>query len=211
MRHFSMIDHVLTQVNHALTPVLVVSPASRLNPSEGQPDVVLSEKEQRVSEGCMRVNHTGEVCAQALYRGQLISSHSEKTRDMLQHSCDEETDHLTWTQERLVELKGRTSYLNVLWYLNSFLIGVIAGVAGDRWSLGFVAETEMQVDRHLQSHLGQLPSHDLKSRAIVDQMREDELGHAAAAVTAGACALPLPIKKLMQLQAKVMTTLAYWV
>lgn len=211
MRHFSVIDNILTQVNHALTTVFVTVPNGRANPANTQSEVELSGKERRVSEGCMRINHTGEVCAQALYRGQLITSQSEKTREMLMHSCDEETDHLAWTQERLKELNGRTSYLNPFWYLNSFFIGVVAGMAGDRLSLGFVEETEMQVDRHLQSHMKKLPENDLKSRAIIDQMRADELGHAKAAAQAGAYPLPFPIKKLMQLQAKIMTTVVYWV
>lgn len=210
MRQFSLIDNILTQVNHALTTVFVVSAPSRSNPAEEAADVVLSEDERRVSEGCMRVNHTGEVCAQALYRGQLLASHTAETRKMLQHSCDEETDHLAWTKARLEEIDGRTSYLNPLWYLNSFFIGVVAGLAGDRWSLGFVEETEMQVDRHLQSHLEKLPAHDLRSRAIIEQMREDELSHAASASAAGASSLPIPVKKMMAIQAKVMTTLAYY-
>lgn len=211
MRCFSILDHVLTQVNHAMTTLFVASADVRENPAKSQPDVVLSEEERRISEGCMRVNHTGEVCAQALYRGQLLCSQNETTREMLQHSCDEETDHLSWTQARLDELNGRTSYINAFWYLNSFFIGVVAGMAGDKWSLGFVEETEKQVDRHLQSHLQKMPAKDLKSRAIIDQMREDELSHASAALDAGASPLPAFIKQLMQIQAKIMTTSTYYI
>src|SRR3990167_4345873 len=210
MRHLSFIDKILTSANDALTTVFTVAPDARKNPAEDVVDLELSSDENNESIGCMRVNHTGEVCAQALYRGQLTFSHSKKTREMLEKSGDEETDHLAWTKERLNELDGKTSYLNCLWYLNSYLIGVIAGLAGDRWSLGFVEETEIQVAKHLQNHLEKLPSKDLKSRAIVSRMRDEEMQHEKAAVNAGANHLPFPIKKLMQLQAKVMTTIAYY-
>jgi ubiquinone biosynthesis monooxygenase Coq7 len=210
MRHFSLIDKILTSANDALTTIFTVVSDARKNPADDVADIELSSDERKNSIGCMRVNHTGEVCAQALYRGQLMFSHSNETREMLEKSCVEETDHLAWTKERLNELCGKTSYLNCLWYLNSYLIGVIAGLAGDKWSLGFVAETEIQVATHLQNHLEKLPAADLKSRAIVSQMRDEEMQHEKNAVDAGASYLPFPIKKLMQLQAKIMTTVTYF-
>lgn len=211
MRQFSPLDHMLSQVNHALTTMFVCVKTQRKNPSVSISEHDLSESERRNSEGCMRVNHTGEVCAQALYRGQLVVCRSKKTREMLEASCEEETDHLAWTEQRLDELNGRKSYLNPFWYANSFFMGVIAGLAGDKWSLGFVEETEIQVDRHLQDHLNRLSLQDKKSRAVIDQMRIDEACHAQAAVTAGGEKLPAPVKAFMQLHSKVMTTLAYWV
>lgn len=208
MRHLSFIDKICISANDALSTVFTVTADARKNPADDIVDIELTPDEKKNSIGCMRVNHTGEVCAQALYRGQLSTCHSKKTRDMLTKSCDEETDHLAWTKKRLNELHGKTSYLNCLWYFNSFLIGAIAGLAGDRWSLGFVSETEIQVAKHLQNHLEKLPAADLKSRAIVSQMRIEEMQHEKKAVDAGAARLPLPIKKLMQLHAKVMTITA---
>lgn len=210
MRHFSVIDNILVQANDALTTVFTAASDARKNPAERISDVLLSPDEQKNSIGCMRVNHTGEVCAQALYRGQATACRSEKTREMLEKSCDEETDHLAWTKERLNQLQGKTSYLNLFFYFNSFFIGMIASAIGDRWSLGFVSETETQVAKHLENHLEKLPNADLKSRAIVSQMRIEEMEHDKKAVDAGAAELPLPVKKLMQLHAKVMTTVAYW-
>jgi ubiquinone biosynthesis monooxygenase Coq7 len=210
MRHLNLIDKVLAGANDALSTIFTVASDARKNPAEAAQDIPLTPDEKKNSVGCMRVNHTGEVCAQALYRGQLSVCRSKKTRDMLEKSCDEETDHLAWTKERLNELGGNTSYLNSFFYLNSFLLGMIAGLAGDRWSLGFVEETEIQVAKHLENHLHQLSNNDLKSRAIVVQMREEEVQHEKAAVKAGASHLPLPIKKLMQCHAKVMTTVAYY-
>jgi ubiquinone biosynthesis monooxygenase Coq7 len=209
MRHFTLIDKILTQVNDALTTVFTVTSDARVNPATTVSEAELTSDEKKNSIGCMRVNHTGEVCAQALYRGQLLACDSKKARAMLEKSCDEETDHLAWTKQRLDELHGKTSYLNVLWYLNAYLIGVIAGLAGDRWSLGFVSETEIQVTKHLENHLEKISSIDLKSRAIISTMRDEEVQHEKAAVHAGASELPFAIKKLMQLQSKVMTTLAY--
>lgn len=209
MRHLSFTDQLLIQVNNALTTVFTVSLNARENPASTIPDTELNNIERKNSIGCMRVNHTGEVCAQALYRGQLLSSHSKKTRAMLEKSCIEETDHLAWTKERLDELHGKTSYLNCIWYFNSFLIGAIAGLVGDEWSLGFVDETETQVARHLKNHLNKLPKKDQRSRAIVSKMCDEEMHHGKAAVEAGANELPSVVKKLMQAHAKVMTTLAY--
>lgn len=209
MRHFSWIDHVLASANDALSTVFTVAATTRENPARETADVVLTDAEKKKSVGYMRVNHTGEVCAQALYRGQALTSRSPHTRAMLEQSCEEETDHLAWTKNRLDELRGKTSYLNIFFYSHSFFIGVIAGLLGDRWSLGFVSETEIQVAKHLQQHLEKLPAADLKSRAIVTTMRDEEMEHEKKAADAGAAKLPYVIKKCMQWQARVMTTLTY--
>lgn len=211
MRHLSFMDKIIGSANDALSTIFTVPAQARCNPADAYSDVVLTPEEQRISVGCMRVNHTGEVCAQALYRGQALTSRSDATRLMLEKSCEEETDHLEWTKSRLVELHGKTSYLNVFFYLHAFLIGVIAGIMGDRWSLGFVSETETQVASHLQNHLEKLPIADLKSRAIVSQMQIEELDHEKKAVDAGAATLPFVIKKLMQLHSKVMTMTTYFI
>ena len=159
----------------------------------------------------MRVNHTGEVCAQALYRGHMIAVRSNSVHNLLQKAVIEETDHLAWCHERLRELGGHRSYLNMLWYWNAFFIGVLAGIAGDSWSLGFVTETEKQVEAHLAKHLNQLPKNDVKSHRIVEKMKADEMQHGQSAAAAGAKELPYLIKKCMALHAKIMTTVAYWI
>jgi len=211
VRHFSLIDNILTQANDALITLFTVASDARKNPSENIAETVLTPEEKKNSIGCMRVNHTGEVCAQALYRGQALVSRSDKTRKLLQKSCEEETDHVAWTKNRLDELQGKISYFNILFYGNSFLIGAIAGLMGDRWSLGFVSETEIQVAKHLQNHLEKLSEKDLRSRAIVLQMHDEELQHEKKAVDAGAVELPFFIKKLMQLHARMMTVTAYFI
>lgn len=211
VRHLSIIDKILISANDALTTVFTSASFVRTNPADNVAEITLTPIEKKNSVGCMRVNHTGEVCAQALYRGQLSICHSQKTRDMLEKSCNEETDHLTWTKQRLIELSGKTSYFNCFFYANSYLLGVIAGLAGDRWSLGFVEETEIQVAKHLERHLNKLSKKDLKSRAIVEKMRDEEMQHEKAAKKAGAAHLPIPAKKLMQLHAKVMTSVTYWI
>jgi ubiquinone biosynthesis monooxygenase Coq7 len=159
----------------------------------------------------MRVNHSGEVAAQALYHGQALISRSAATRDMLLHAAHEETDHLAWCETRLKELDSRPSLLNPLWYCGSFAIGALAAAAGDKTSLGFVVETERQVEGHLDEHLTRLPSADARSRAILNVMRTDEIGHGATAKAAGASELPAPIRALMRHAARVMTTAAYWI
>jgi ubiquinone biosynthesis monooxygenase Coq7 len=159
----------------------------------------------------MRVNHTGEVAAQALYHGQAFVARNEATREMLLRAGREETDHLAWCESRLSELQSRTSFLNPLWYAGSFAIGALAATFGDRISLGFVSETERQVEGHLDSHLARLPAKDLRSRAIVEAMRADEIAHGAAARTAGGAELPAPARALMKHTARVMTHTAYWI
>jgi ubiquinone biosynthesis monooxygenase Coq7 len=172
---------------------------------------VLAEGDRRKSAALMRVNHSGEVAAQALYHGQALASRSAATRDLLLHAAREESDHLAWCETRLKELGSRPSLLNPLWYLGSFAIGALAAAAGDRTSLGFVVETERQVEGHLDEHLTRLPADDTRSRAILNVMRTDEIGHGAAAKAAGAAELPAPLRVLMRHTARIMTTAAYWI
>jgi ubiquinone biosynthesis monooxygenase Coq7 len=178
-----------------------------------QTEESLTATERAHAAGLMRVNHVGEICAQALYTAQTITSRDPTVREQLARAAQEETDHLAWTEERLRELGSRTSVLNPLWYAGAFAIGLVAGRAGDKWSLGFVSETERQVEAHLASHLeaseGGLPAHDIASRAIVEQMKIDEAEHGQLARDNGGAELPTPIKLAMQAAAKVMTTLAY--
>ncbi len=210
-RQYTLIDRLLIEIDLGLTTVLGRVSGGRPNPAADIPDTPLTQRERRHSEGFMRVDHTGEVCAQALYRGQMLGSRSEQTYQMLEEACEEEIDHLAWTQERLDELRGHRSYMNAYWYVHSFLIGVMASMTGDRWSLGFVEETEKQVSQHLMDHMERLPKADKKSLKIATQMREDEERHGKNAAIAGGSSLPYFIKKLMTLQSKVMTTLAYYV
>jgi 3-demethoxyubiquinol 3-hydroxylase len=180
--------------------------------AQSQPAAVaLSDTERRQSAALMRVNHAGEVAAQALYHGQALVARSDATRDLLLSAAKEESDHLAWCETRLKELGSQPSLLNPLWYCGSFAIGVLAAVAGDRTSLGFVVETERQVEGHLDEHLMRLPSGDTRSRAILDQMRTDEIGHGATAKAAGGMELPAPVSALMRHAARVMTTAAYWI
>ncbi|WP_090141379.1 2-polyprenyl-3-methyl-6-methoxy-1,4-benzoquinone monooxygenase [Limnohabitans sp. DM1] len=184
--------------------------ASRPTPTATAPEAMLSEPDRREAAALMRVNHVGEVCAQALYTGQALACKSSTLRAQLAEASREETDHLAWTQQRLNELKDRPSLLNPLWYAGAFAIGYAAGkLGGDRVSLGFVVETERQVEAHLQSHMDRLPAADAASRAIVTQMKTDEISHAQMAQKAGAVELPAPVKALMKAAAKVMTTVAH--
>ncbi|HEY7886958.1 MAG TPA: 2-polyprenyl-3-methyl-6-methoxy-1,4-benzoquinone monooxygenase [Steroidobacteraceae bacterium] len=171
----------------------------------------LSPDERRRAAALMRVNHAGEIAAQALYHGQALAARSETTRGMLLDAARQETDHLAWCESRLKELDARPSLLNPLWYAGSFFIGALAALAGDQASLGFVVETERQVEGHLDEHLGRLPAADLRSRAIVQQMRVDEAAHGANARAAGGMELPGPVRALMRRTARVMTGTAYWV
>jgi 3-demethoxyubiquinol 3-hydroxylase len=170
-----------------------------------------SETDRLRSAALMRVNHSGEVAAQALYHGQALVSRSPATRDLLLRAAREESDHLAWCETRLQELGSRPSLLNPLWYLGSFAIGALAAAAGDRASLGFVVETERQVEGHLDEHLAKLPAGDARSRAILNVMRTDEIGHGAAAKAAGAAELPAPVRVLMRQTARIMTAAAYWI
>jgi ubiquinone biosynthesis monooxygenase Coq7 len=204
-----MIDQLIVGFDRALKTLSGASFAARPNPGARLEDSPLSEDEKAHARGLMRVNHAGEVCAQALYSGQALGTRNEATQQRLREAAREEEDHLAWTSERIEELGGRTSVLNPLWYAGSFAIGALAGFAGDRWSLGFVAETERQVEEHLTGHMDRLPAGDRRSRAIVEQMRIDEAKHGMVARQAGGVDLPLPIRGLMRLTAKVMTVTAY--
>ncbi|HEY9103178.1 2-polyprenyl-3-methyl-6-methoxy-1,4-benzoquinone monooxygenase [Chitinimonas sp.] len=202
-------DKLITEFDRALRTVF--APAASLRP---HPDAELAETEldsaaRRHAAGLMRVNHCGEVCAQALYQGQALTARDDKAREALRQAAHEEVEHLAWTERRIAELGGRQSLLNPLWYAGSLAMGVTAGLIGDRWNLGFLAETERQVGEHLASHLQALPSEDARSRAIVSQMHIDETQHAEMAVTLGAAELPLPAKAAMRAMSKVMTSLSY--
>jgi ubiquinone biosynthesis monooxygenase Coq7 len=206
----ALIDRFIIEFDTALRSVVGGAHAHRPTPgSDIQSTTLLDVKEREHAAGLMRVNHVGEVCAQALYQSQKLVARNPEIRQMLDHSGQEEIDHLAWCETRLQELGSHTSYLNPIWYAGSFAIGLAAGLAGDKWSLGFVAETEKQVENHLESHLQKLPVEDERSRAIVDQMRIDEIEHGQAAISAGGAALPEPIQKLMQAMSKVMTSTAY--
>ena len=203
-------DTLLITADRALRTVFAQHHASRANPASGVADASLSVSDKREAAALMRVNHVGEVCAQALYTAQALATKDESLRRHLQAACEEETDHLAWTEERLKQLGGRTSLLNPLWYVGAFGIGFVAAkLGGDAISLGFVVETEHQVEAHLQSHMQRLPENDQASRAIVAQMKADEMRHAQEAQVAGAVALPTPVQTLMRVAAKVMTTVAH--
>ena len=206
-------DRLLTAADSALRTVFARHHANRPTPmwaAEAPPPVPLSESQKAEAAALMRVNHVGEICAQALYTAQALATKDHALRQHLITACNEETDHLAWCEQRLNELGGRPSLLNPLWYAGAFGIGYAAAkLGGDRMSLGFVVETERQVEAHLESHLGLLPANDGPSRAIVAQMKVDEAQHAKDAQHAGAAELPAPFKAMMQVAAKVMTTVAH--
>jgi len=206
----TLVDRFILEFDTALRSVVGGANAGRPIPgSEVGGSTTLNADERKHAAGLMRVNHVGEVCAQALYQSQKLVARNSQIQEMLDHSGQEEMDHLAWCETRLKELGSHTSYLNPFWYAGSFAIGLAAGLAGDQWSLGFVAETEKQVENHLESHLQKLPEDDHRSRAIVDQMRLDEIAHGQAAMHAGGVNLPEPIQKMMQTMSKLMTTTAY--
>jgi 3-demethoxyubiquinol 3-hydroxylase len=205
-----LLDPLIGAFDRALRAVFAPARARRPVPGSAElPD--LSERERRTSAALMRINHAGEVAAQALYHGQAFVARSGATRDLLVRAAREETDHLAWCEARLTELDARPSVLNPLWYAGSFAIGVLAAALGDRASLAFVVETERQVEGHLGSHLARLPADDTRSRAIVEAMRTDEVAHGAKARAAGAGSLPPPVRTLMRYVSGVMTGTAYWV
>ena len=208
-RDFSLADRLLMDAQNALGTVFGSARAERSNPAVGQPDVVLDEDERRHAAGLMRVNHVGEVCAQALYVGQAAVARDARTRDQLLGAAQEETDHLAWCADRLGELDSRPSLLNPVWYAGSYAIGVAAGLRGDGWNLGFVVETERQVEAHLHEHLERLPPGDGRSRAILQTMQADEARHAEHARAQGAKILPQPLPTLMAAASKLMKTIAY--
>jgi ubiquinone biosynthesis monooxygenase Coq7 len=204
-----MQDDLVISFDRALRTLSGLATTSRPVPCAAIPDVELAPDERRKAAGLMRVNHTGEVCAQALYAAQALVARNAETKRDFARAAREEEEHLAWTQQRLAELQDRVSLLNPLWYAGSFAIGVAAGLAGDRVNLGFVVETERQVEEHLTGHIEVLPAADGRSRAIVEQMRDDEARHGAMALAAGAADLPLPVKGLMRLAAGVMKAVAY--
>jgi len=211
-RKLTPLDRVFDQVDQAVRTVLgPPPPVSRANPAEGIPDAPLTDRQRRHAAALMRVNHAGEVMAQGLYQGQALTAQLATVRGAMEQAATEEFDHLAWCEQRLDELRDRTSMLGPLWYTGAFLLGAGAGLAGDRWSLGFVSETEAQVVNHLEDHLGRLPPADRRSRAIIEQMKLDEAQHGAAAQEAGGLPLPAPARGLMSLMSKVMTRTAYWV
>ncbi|MCG2585445.1 2-polyprenyl-3-methyl-6-methoxy-1,4-benzoquinone monooxygenase [Massilia sp. TS11] len=209
-RHTTPLDALITRADGVLRVMAGVAHAARPTPALHVDDAALSEQEQRHAAGLMRVNHVGEVCAQALYNAQARFARSPALREQFIQAGKEEEDHLAWTAERLKELGSRPSLLNPLWYAGAYAIGSVAARLGDGPSLGFVVETERQVEAHLNSHLDLLPAQDAKSRAIVEVMRDDEVVHANTAQDMGASATPAPVKALMQAMAKVMTSTAYY-
>lgn len=208
IRHDGM-DRLLISLDTALRTVFADHAAARPCPQPAVEGTELSAEEKRLSASLMRVNHVGEVCAQALYASQAWGTDNPALKAQFDAAAREETDHLAWTEQRLKELGSRTSLLNPLWYVGAFGIGLLAAKAGDKVSLGFVVETERQVEHHLNSHMDRLPAGDQASKAIVAQMRDDEVAHANAALQAGGVELPKPVRGLMKLAAKVMTTAAY--
>lgn len=209
-RQLSGLDHILTQLDQGLRTVLGNAPSpQRVSPATGVAESELSEQERGQAIGLMRVNHAGEICAQALYQGQALTAKLPEVGAQMEHAAEEEIDHLAWCEERIQELGGNTSALNPLWYAMSFGIGAGAGLISDKLSLGFVAATEEQVCTHLEKHLEELPANDSKSRAIVEQMLDDEARHAQTALDAGGHRFPAPAKKLMTLVSAAMTGSSY--
>ena len=209
-RNYTPIDRFIAALDEGLRVSTGKAPEpNRDNPAGDLPAAELEDGEREHVAGLMRINHTGEVCAQALYAGQAATARNDATREAMQQAADEEIDHLAWCEDRLEELDSQPSLLNPLWYAGSFAIGALAGIAGDEWSLGFVKETENQVEAHLQDHLEKLPPGDARSQAILDQMRVDEAKHAEMATDAGANDLPKPVQQAMGLMAGVMKAIAY--
>ncbi|OVZ57352.1 demethoxyubiquinone hydroxylase family protein [Pigmentiphaga sp. NML080357] len=217
-RRASLLDRVLSEADRAVRVLTGSVSARRPNPAGRAPVAgenaeapELSPAERRHAAGLMRVNHVGEICAQALYRGQALVCDRPATRQLFLDAAAEETDHLAWLDDRLRELRSRPSFLNPFWYAGAFGLGVLAGRAGDAWNLGFMAETERQVERHLDGHLGALPANDARSRAIVEQMSADERQHRVTAEQYGGVSLPAPVRAAMRCGSKVMTSTAYYV
>jgi ubiquinone biosynthesis monooxygenase Coq7 len=206
---FPLIDTFITEFDKALRAVFVAAPTRRPMPGADMSEAEMSQTEKRHVAALMRVNHCGEICAQALYQGQALNSRDPAVKRELERAAWEETEHLNWTERRIAEVGGRKSLLNPLWYAGSLAIGMFAGKCGDAWSLGFLAETERQVEGHLESHKASLPTQDRKSREVLEQMQTDEIRHAETASHYGARELPAPVKLVMKLSSKVMTKLSY--
>lgn len=205
------LDHLIIEFDKGLRTLAARAHSTRAYPDAGLPEPELSESEKKHAAGLMRINHTGEICAQALYQGQALTARDPVVQEQLQQAAQEETEHLAWTAKRVHELGSHLSVLNPLYYTGSLALGAAAGLLGDKWNLGFLAETEHQVGGHLQSHLNSLPPQDEKSRAVVQQMYVDETRHSEMAKELGGAELPLPVKLLMRATSKVMTRTVYWV
>jgi len=209
-RRFSPLDNFIMNIDQGVRTVFGKPDITeRPNPADAVSENTMSDAEKKRAIGLMRVNHSGEVAAQALYQGQALTARNTETKEQMKRSAQEEFDHLDWCEKRVKDLGGHTSYLNPLWYAGSLTIGAMAGAIGDKWSLGFVVETEKQVGKHIEDHLSKLPESDDKSRAVLEQMDIDEAEHAIKAQNAGAAELPPPVKVLMKLTAKAMTNTAY--
>jgi len=205
------LDSLIVEFDKGLRTLFSRAQSVRPFPDTKLPEAALNENEKKLAAALMRVNHSGEICAQALYQGQALTARDPVVQQKLQQAAQEETEHLAWTSRRVHEMGGHLSLLNPLWYGSSLAVGAFAGLLGDKWNLGFLAETERQVGAHLQSHLARLPQQDQKSRAVVEQMYLDEARHSDMAVELGGAELPLPVKLAMKLSSKVMTRTAYWV
>lgn len=205
------IDRLIVGFDKGLRTLFAPAQTVRPMPGEAVPEAPLDERERTLAASLMRVNHTGEICAQALYEGQALSARDTAAKGALERAAQEETEHLAWTEHRIAELGGHKSVLNPVFYTTSFAIGVATGLLGDRWNLGFLAETERQVVEHLSGHLERLPAGDEKSRAILEQMREDEGRHATSALEHGGGELPEPAKRVMRFASGVMTRTAFWI
>ena len=210
-RRLSLLDELLVAADEALRTLSGLQASSRALPRASERGEALDAAQAREAAALMRINHAGEICAQALYSGQALTAREPRVREALRAAGAEERDHLAWCRARLRALNGRTSVLDPLWYAGSFGLGVISGMAGDRWSLGFLAETEAQVERHLDGHLERLPAGDVESRAVLEQMRADEIRHGESGRMLGGAELPWIVRRAMQAASKVMTTAAFWV
>lgn len=205
------IERLILGFDRALRTLAAPPRSARPVPGATHAESVFCPEQKQHIAGLMRINHVGEICAQALYQGQALTARTDHARAALDRAADEETEHLAWTLQRIEELGGRTSLLNPLWYGGALAIGVVAGLAGDRWSLGFVAETERQVGAHLENHLCKVPADDLRTRQILDQMRRDEMAHAKMATELGGASLPTTARAAMKLASRMMTSVAYYV
>jgi 3-demethoxyubiquinol 3-hydroxylase len=210
-RNFSNFDRWLSNVDRGLKAMMRLADSDRPSPAQEIPDLILDESDRKKSAALMRINHIGEVCAQALYQGQSLTTRNQETHSMLLKAATEEIDHLIWCQKRLYELNSRSSYLIFFWYSGSFLIGTMVGLFPNSINLGFIAETERQVSAHLDEHLEKMAIKDLRSRAILSQMRKDEQEHGDRALQEGGETLPTPVQRLMTAASKVMTITAFWI
>ena len=206
-----MIDKLIIEFDKGLRTVLGEAQTVRPFPDHSSADNTMDSREKSHASALMRINHSGEVCAQALYNGQALTSRNPVTEAALREASKEETEHLAWCEKRINELGSHKSLLNPLWYAGSFAIGALAGALGDKWNLGFLAETEHQVGKHIENHLVQLPAQDDKSRAVLEQMKIDEAKHATTALDHGGAELPLAVKLTMQWSSKIMTKTSYWI